>query len=88
MISKENLRVDYYLLLNIAGGNLPYFSLTWAKSLTKYNSKMQHLKPALDLNIVSKRKIGQFDLFSWLLNVKHLVLSNGSEHERNVIQWH
>ena len=24
-ISKENFRVDYYLLLNIAGGNVPYF---------------------------------------------------------------
>ena len=32
--------------------------------------------------------IKQFVFFNWLSNVKNLVLLNGSEHLRNVIQWH
>ena len=32
--------------------------------------------------------IKQFNFFNWLSNVKNLVLSNGSKHMRNVIQWH
>ena len=35
-----------------------------------------------------KRRIKQFNFFNWLSNVTNLVLSNGSEHLRNVIQWH
>ena len=37
--------------------------------------------------IASKRRIEQLKFFDWLSNVKNLVLSNGSEHVRNVIQW-
>ena len=37
---------------------------------------------------MSKRRIGQFNFFNCLLNVKNLVLSNGSKQERIVIQWH
>ena len=37
--------------------------------------------------IASKRRIEQLNFFDWILNVKNLVLSNGSELERNVIQW-
>ena len=39
----------------------------------------------LDLE-VSKRKTEQFNFFVWLLNLKNLVLPNGSENVRNVIQ--
>ena len=37
--------------------------------------------------IAIKRRIEQLNFFDWLSNVKNLVLSNGSEHVRNVIQW-
>ena len=37
--------------------------------------------------IASKRRIEQLKFFDWILNVKNLVLSNGSEHVQNVIQW-
>ena len=37
--------------------------------------------------IASKRSIKQLNVFNWLSNVKNLVLSNGSEHVRNVIQF-
>ena len=36
--------------------------------------------------IASKTKIKQFNFFNWLSNAKNLVLSNGSEYVRNVIQ--
>ena len=38
--------------------------------------------------VASKRGIKQLNFFNWLSNVKNLVLSNGSEHVQNVIQWH
>ena len=62
-------------------------SLTSAKSLRKVNIKKQDFKRVLELNC-SKRRTEQFNFFNWLLNVKNLVLSNSSEHVRNVIQWH
>ena len=37
--------------------------------------------------IASERRIEQLKFFDWLSDVKNLVLSNGSEHVRNVIQW-
>ena len=37
--------------------------------------------------IASKRRIEQLNFFDWHSNVKNLVLSNGCEHVRNVIQW-
>ena len=46
---------------------------------------MQDFKRVMDL-IASKRKIEQCNFSNWLSNVKNLVLSNGSEHVRNVIQ--
>ena len=48
---------------------------------------MQVVRRVLDL-IATKRRIKQFNFLNWLLNVKNRVLSNGSEHVRNVIQWH
>ena len=43
-IYKENLREDYYLQEAI------HHTLTWAKSLTKFNIKMQDIECVLDLN--------------------------------------
>ena len=48
-ISKENLRVDYYLLLNVARDNAPYFPLPGPNHLQlKSNSKMPDVKRILD----------------------------------------
>ena len=41
---KENLRVDYYLLLKYCSRQCTWLSPTWAKSLTKFNTQMQDLK--------------------------------------------
>ena len=40
-ISKENIPVDYHLLLKYCRRQCTLLSPTWAKSLTKFNSKMQ-----------------------------------------------
>ena len=54
----------------------------------KIYPKMQDFKRVLNLNCKQKRRTEQFNFFNWLSNVKNLVLSNGSEYERNVIQWY
>ena len=46
---------------------------------------MQDFERALDL--IAGKRIEQPNFFDWLSNVKNLVLSNGCEHVRNVIQW-
>ena len=46
---------------------------------------MQDSKRVLGFNC--KMGIEQLNLFDWLWNVKNLVLWNGSELVRNVIQW-
>ena len=43
-ISKENLRVDYYLLLKYCSRQCTLLSPTRAKLLTKFNTKMQDFK--------------------------------------------
>ena len=48
--TKENLRVDYYLLLKYYTRQCTLLSPIWAKSLTKFNPKMQDFKRVLDLN--------------------------------------
>ena len=48
IISKENFRVDCYLLLNYCRRQCTLLPSTWAKSLTKYNAKMQDFKSVLD----------------------------------------
>ena len=49
-IFEENRRVNYYFLLKYC--RRQYFILPpiWAKSLTKFNPKMQGFKRVLDLN--------------------------------------
>ena len=51
-ISMEILRVDYYLLRKCCKRQRTLLPPTWTKSLAiiKFNSKMQHVKRALDLN--------------------------------------
>ena len=46
---------------------------------------MQDSKRVLGFNC--KKRIEQLNFFDWLWNVKNLVLWNGSELVRNVIQW-
>ena len=50
IISKENFRLDCYLLLKYCTRQHTLLPPTWAKSLTKFNSKMQDFKRVLDLN--------------------------------------
>ena len=50
VISKENIRLDWYLLLKYCRRQCTLPPLTWAKSLTKFNPKMQDFKRVLDLN--------------------------------------
>ena len=49
--------------------------------VTKFNPKMQDFKLALDLTWSKET-----DFFNWLSNLKNIVLPNGSENVRNVIQ--
>ena len=48
-ISKKNFGMDYYLLLNYCTRQCIVFSPTWAKTLTKFNSKMQDFKTGFGL---------------------------------------
>ena len=48
-ISKENLRVEYYLLLKYCTRQCALIFPTRAQSLTKSNLKMQDFKSVLDL---------------------------------------
>ena len=71
--------------VNIAGGNVPYFPLHGPNHLQlKFYTIMQDSKPVLGFNC--KRRVEQLNFFDWLSNVKNLVLSNGCELVRNVIQ--
>ena len=45
-IFKANLRVDYYLLIKCCTRQKTLLAPTWAKSLTKFNLKMQDFKHA------------------------------------------
>ena len=51
----------------------------------KFYTIMQDSKRFLGFNC--KKRIEQLNFFDWLWNVKNLVLWNGSELVRNVIQW-
>ena len=53
-ISKKNRRVGYYLLLKYCGRQCNLLSPTWAKSLTKFNTKMRDFKRVLNYNCKSK----------------------------------
>ena len=50
IVSKENIRLDCYLLLYHSRRQCTLLPPTWAKSLTKFNPKMQDFKRVLDLN--------------------------------------
>ena len=67
---------------------MPYFPL-WTKTLTikiLLHNSINILNVFWTL-IASKRRIEQLNFSDWLSNVKNLVLSNGCEHVRSVIQW-
>ena len=66
---------------------MPYLPLQGPNHLQlKFYTIMQDLNVVWTL-IASKKWIEQLNFFDWLSNVKNLVLSNGCEHVRNVIQW-
>ena len=54
IISKENIRLDCYLLLKYCRRQCTLLPLTRAKSLTKFNPKMQDFQRVLDLNCKQK----------------------------------
>ena len=54
IISKKKIRVDSYLQLKYCRRQCTLLPPTWAKSLTKFNSKMQDFKRILDLNCKQK----------------------------------
>ena len=54
IISKETIRLDWYLLLKYCRRQCTLLSPTRAKSLTKFNPKMQDFKRVLDLNFKQK----------------------------------
>ena len=55
-ICKENYRMDCYLLQKCCTRQRSLLSLTWAKSLTKFNHKMQDFKRVLNLGLTCKVK--------------------------------
>ena len=54
VISKENIRLDFYLLQKYCRRQCTLLSPTWVKSLTNLNPKMQDFKRVLDLNCEQK----------------------------------
>ena len=54
IISRETIRLDCYLLLKYCKRQCTLLPPTWAKSLTKFNPKMQDFKRILDLNCKQK----------------------------------
>ena len=52
--SKENIRLHCYLLLKYCRRQCTLLSPTWAKSLTKFNPKMQDFKRVLGLILLVK----------------------------------
>ena len=52
-ISKENLRVGFHLLLNVARDNATYLPLPGPNHVQfNFNTKMQNVKRVLDLNCI------------------------------------
>ena len=49
---------------------------------------MQNFKRAFGLKLQAKGGLNNLIFFNWLSNFKNLVLSNGSENVKNVIQWY
>ena len=87
IISKENIRLDCNFCQNIAGGSALYFPLPGPNHLQNLPPKCKILNVFWTW-IASKRRTEQLNFFNWLLNVKNLVLSNGSEYVRDVIHWY
>ena len=54
IIFKENIRVDCYLLLKYCRRQCTLLPFTRAKSLAKFNPKMQDFKCVLNLNCTQK----------------------------------
>ena len=84
---KEILWVDYYLLLKYCRRQCVLLPPIWTKSLTiKILHHNARFWTCLKINCKLKED-WTIKIFRLALNVKNLVLSNGCEHVRNVIQW-
>ena len=55
VIFKENIRLNCYLLLKYCRRQSTLLPPSWAKSLTKFNPKMQDFKRVLDSNCKQKK---------------------------------
>ena len=55
-ISKENIRLDCCLLLKYCRRQCTLLPPTWAKLLTKFNTKMHDFKRVLNLTLISTSK--------------------------------
>ena len=62
IISKENIRLDCYILLKYCRRQCTLLPFIWPKSLIKFNSKIQDFKRVLEL-ITSKRRTEQLNFF-------------------------
>ena len=49
-IIKENFEVDYHLLVKYCRRQYTLLPPNWAKSIAKFNTKIQDFKRVLDLN--------------------------------------
>ena len=87
VISEENIRLDCYLVLKYCRRQCTLLPPTWAKSRTKSNSKVQDFKYVFGLNCKQTENWTTLK-FNWFSNVENLVLLNGSEYVRNVIEWY
>ena len=83
---KENLRVDYYLLLKYCRRQCALLTLHGPNHLQlKFYTAMHDFKRISDL-IAPKKRIEQLNFFDWLSNVKSGFFK-WLKHVRNVIQW-
>ena len=86
IISKENIRLGFYLLLKYCMRQCTLLPLPVPSHLQNLTPKCKILS-LLWTKIASKKRTEEFKFFNWLSNVKNLVLLNGSKYVRNVIQW-
>ena len=72
-----------------AGGEASTLPFAIPLSGSLFTVKIYLIFPYLgQITNVSKKRIEQINFFNWLSVDKNIILSNGSEHLRNVIQWH
>ena len=71
-IFQKNLRLDHYLLIKYYRRQCILLSRTGAKSLTKFNPKMQHCKRVLNLNNRIKQAKGGLNSSTFSIGIQML----------------